>query len=121
MRAKPTPSLSTSTPAYSVGSHLHCDLIPLSDVRLGNNTNILFAVDAKTSYVIGVPLKNKTTKSLAEGFDNIMLEYNTYGHSVKEITSDDERNFQSVRNYLKDIFKHPLTFMKKEQKDIFKL
>jgi hypothetical protein len=50
---------SISEPANSIGEHLHSDLIPLgSNASIGGNTFILFAVDEKSGYCIGVPIKS---------------------------------------------------------------
>ena len=47
-------------PARQVGEHLHADLIPLKTKSLGGNLGILEAVDEKSSYLVGVPIKSKS-------------------------------------------------------------
>jgi len=100
IKDKNTPSLSVTTPAYTVGEHIHCDLIPLTTPSIGDNNFILFAVDEKSGYCIGIPLKSKSKKSLIQGFSTLTQTLNSYKHHITLITTDDEKNFLSVRNDL---------------------
>jgi hypothetical protein len=101
LKDKATPNLSTTPPAYAIGEHIHCDLIPLTTPSIGNNSFILFAVDEKSGYCIGIPLKSKSKKSLVQGFSILTQTFNSYGHRISLITTDDEKNFLSVYNDLK--------------------
>ena len=97
MRAPPRESSNTA-PANRVGEHLHADLIPLSGPSIGGNTYVLIAVDEKSSYVSMAPLKNKSSKCIADGFLSIVHFYNSYGHKVEKITTDDESNFNATKD-----------------------
>jgi len=97
---KATPNKSITTPAYAVGEHIHCDLIPLTIPSIGGNNFILFAVDEKSGYCIGIPLKSKSKKSLIQGFSILTQTFNAYKHRITLITTDDEKNFLSVRSDL---------------------
>ena len=97
MRAPPRESSNTA-PANRVGEHLHADLIPLSGPSIGGNTYLLIAVDEKSSYVSMAPLKNKSSKCIADGFLGIVHFYNSYGHKVDRITTDDENNFNATKD-----------------------
>ena len=96
----PSSKPSQSLPASEIGEHLHVDLLPLTALSLGGNTYLLISVDEKTGYISTAPLKTKNAKSIYEGLLNIIHSYNSHGHRVKRITSDDERNFRATKDML---------------------
>jgi hypothetical protein len=88
---------SQSEPAQNIGDHLHSDLIPLTNTSVGGNTFILFAVDEKSGYSIGIPLKSKASKNIVDGYKTMIQFFNSYGHKVTKITVDDERTLLSAK------------------------
>jgi hypothetical protein len=100
IRDKPQPT-STSPPANEVGEVLHSDLIPLTTKSAGGNTVILFAVDEKSGYKVGVPLRTKQAKDCSEGYQDIVREFNSYGHRVKHIVIDSEYTLKASLETLK--------------------
>jgi len=91
---------SQSPPATSIGEHLHADLIPLNGRSIGGNTFILYAVDETGGFGSGVCLTSKERKSNEKAFDSIISEYESYGHKVKFITTDDEATLAACKPYL---------------------
>ena len=102
IRDKPQP-ISTSPPANEVGEVLHSDLIPLTVKSAGGNTVILFAVDEKSGFKVGVPLKTKQAKDCSQGYEDIVREFNSYGHRVKHIVIDSENTLKASLDSLKSI------------------
>jgi len=96
----PSSKPSTTPPASAIGEHLHVDLLPLTTVSLGGNSYLLIAVDEKTGYITTAPLKSKNSKSIYDGLLNIIHFFNSHGHKVRRITSDDERNFKATQDML---------------------
>ena len=90
---------SLTPPSEIIGEHLHMDLVPLGDVCIGGHTQLLVTVDEKSTNVVGVGAKSKHTVSLQEALAEIILYYNSYGHTVKRITCDDERALLALRPF----------------------
>ena len=67
---------SISPPANEIGEHLHGDLIILRNKSIGGHNFILFLVDEKSGYCIGVPLGNKSKKSIEDAMIDIVKEFN---------------------------------------------
>lgn len=88
---------SISPPANEIGEHLHGDLIILRNKSIGGYNFILFMVDEKSGYCIGVPLETKGKKSIEDAMKGMVQEYNQYGHKVLKITCDDERTLMSAK------------------------
>ena len=61
---------------------------------------MLFAVDGKCRFKLGIPAQSKTTKNLCGAFDKMISIYNRHGHRVHHITSDDEKVFRSCVHHL---------------------
>eukprot|EP01039_Chlorochromonas_danica_P011367 gene11368-12697_t len=98
MRAPPEPT-SQSEPAHLVGQHLHADLIPMHHRSIGGNTVILVAIDEKSSYITAVAIPNKTTRALAEAFQQIILFYKAYHYTVQHVTTDSESTLKALREF----------------------
>lgn len=98
MRAPHEPS-SLTPPAQNVGEHLHADLIPLKTKSIGGNTVLLTVVDEKSNFIITLPLPSKSTNTLQEGFESIITFFNTYGHTVKRVTTDAESTLKNLKSY----------------------
>lgn len=101
MRAPPEPT-SQSEPAHLVGQHLHADLIPMHHRSIGGNTVILVAIDEKSSYITAVAMTNKTTRALAEAFQQIILFYKAYHYTVQHVTTDSESTLKALRGFFND-------------------
>jgi hypothetical protein len=99
MKAPREPS-STTEPARSVGQRLHMDLIILKSTSIGQNNFILVAVDEKSTYVVGVPTKTKSAKELENAAQEIIIEFNRYGHKVSQLITDDEKCLATLRSPL---------------------
>ncbi len=69
------------------------DLLPLSTQSIGGNDYILIFVDEKCSFVSGIALKTKSTKSIYDGLSDIIAFYNSYEYKVMKITTDDDNYF----------------------------
>ena len=96
----PSEPTSQNEPARHIGAHLHAALIPLRTKSLGGNLGILVAVDEKSSYLIGVPIKSKSASNIQEAAEAILVEFNRYGHKVTKFTTDDERTLATLRDPL---------------------
>ena len=99
MRAPPEPS-SHSEPAHEIGEHLHVDLIPLRHTSLGGNNFIFVAVDEKSTYLVGVPMKSKSAAQVLSAAKSTLVEFNRYGHKVRKITTDDEKTLLTLKEPL---------------------
>ena len=86
--------------ARHIGEHLHADLIPLKTKSLGGNGGIFVAVDEKSSYLVGVPIKSKSALHIQAAAEAILVEFNRYGHKVVRFTTDDERTLATLRDPL---------------------
>ena len=86
MKAPPEPT-SSHEPARHIGEHLHADLIPLKTKSLGGNLGIFVAVDEKSSYLVGVPIKSKSALHIQEAAEAMLVEFNRYGHKVAKFTT----------------------------------
>ena len=60
----PDDPTSQHEPARAIGEHLHADLIPLKNRSLGGNVGIFVAVDEKSSFLVGVPIKSKSAANI---------------------------------------------------------
>ena len=100
-KMKPPPEkTSVSPPPSHIGGNVHVDLIILTATSLGGNNYMLFAVDGKCRFKLGIPAQSKTTKNLCGAFDKMISIYNRHGHRVHHITSDDEKVFRSCVHHL---------------------
>eukprot|EP01033_Poteriospumella_lacustris_P017855 gene17856-12799_t len=99
MRAPSKPA-SQSAPEPTVGGHLHADLIPLKTTSLGGHHVLLAAVDERSSYLTLIPMASKTSKNIADAFEQVILFYNQHGHVVRTITTDNEEALRAVKPYL---------------------
>ena len=95
MKAPPEPT-SHHEPARKVGEHLHADLIPLKNRSLGGNVGIFVAVDEKSSFLVGIPIKSKSATHIQEAAEAMLVEFNRYGHRVEKLTTDDERTLATL-------------------------
>lgn len=71
---------SSTEPARLVGEHLH-----------GGNRVILVTIDEKNGFACGSPSRSKHSANLMACMIDTVAMYSTYGHSVKRLTTDDER------------------------------
>jgi len=99
MKAPAEPT-SQHEPARAIGEHLHADLIPLKNRSLGGNVGIFVAVDEKSSFLVGVPIKSKSASNIQEAAEAMLVEFNRYGHRVQRFTTDDERTLATLRDPL---------------------
>lgn len=72
-----------------MGGHLHADLIPLKTTSLDGHHVLLAAVDERSSYLTLVLMAFKTSKNIADAFEQIFLFYLT----------DNEEALRAVRPY----------------------
>ena len=56
----PTEKSSNSPPAEKIGDNVHMDIIPVP-TSVGGNNHILFTVDEKSDFVIGISIPTKST------------------------------------------------------------
>jgi hypothetical protein len=81
----------TSTPPpEKIGDVIHGDIYPLKSVSIGGNLFLLILVDAKSGYILGIPMPSKNETSLAAALLKAIRIFNTYGHPVKFVLTDDE-------------------------------
>lgn len=99
MTAPPEPS-STTEPARTIGERLHCDLVPLSHKSIGGNTNILFVIDEKSSYIAAAPIHSKSEGNLREAALRILETFNSNGHTVRHLLTDDEVSLKTLGKHL---------------------
>jgi hypothetical protein len=96
----PSEPSSNSPPASTIGEHVHADLHELKEVTLGGNTQLLVAVDEKSGYIVCIGLKTKRSQDIMEGWEHIMGLFNSYGHKIKTITTDNEPTLMSTKTFL---------------------
>jgi hypothetical protein len=96
----PTEKSSNSPPAEKIGDNVHMDIIPVP-TSVGGNNHILFTVDEKSDFVIGIPIPTKSTTQLIKAADVIAGMYHLRGHTVSHFTSDNEINLRAMENQLR--------------------
>jgi hypothetical protein len=96
----PSEPTSLTPPASEIGEHLHADLLPLSSESIGGNVWILFVIDEKSGKIDLIPLVSKTAKVISQAWEHLVAMYRSYGHTIKLITTDNERNFESTKTFL---------------------
>jgi hypothetical protein len=89
MRADPEKK-SQSEPPRAIGERLQIDLIIPKHKSLAGNTLILHSVDCFSGMPMGVPLKSKTEAEVKRGAETLIATYNSYGHKIVHIVTDDE-------------------------------
>jgi hypothetical protein len=99
MRA-PTEKPSDSPPAEKIGDNVHMDIIPVP-TSVGGNNYILFSVDEKSDFIIGIPMPNKTTSQLIKAVDVLIGMYQHRGHTLSHFTTDNEHNLRAMENQLR--------------------
>jgi hypothetical protein len=87
---RPIHRTTMTEPARAIGDHFHGDIIPLKSKSVGGNNFILAGVDEKSSYGFGVPTASKAEKFIKAAAEEIMRDYNTHGHQLRQVTTDDE-------------------------------
>ena len=60
---------------------------------------IFIAVDEKSSYLVGVPIKSKSALHIQEAAEAMLVEFNQ-GHKVARFTKDDVRTLVILRDIL---------------------
>jgi hypothetical protein len=96
----PTEPTSISEPSRGIGNKLHTDLIILKSKSIGGNTLILTTCDEKSSYIVGVPCVSKKEAVLKEAGLLTLIEFNSHGHTVKTIITDDEVSLATLKKCL---------------------
>lgn len=91
---------SISPPAARIGDRVHVDIYILNQTSLGGNNFILLATDERSDFLVGEPVKTKSSKDLCVAFDKIISTFNGYGHAVRNITTDDEATLHACRTHL---------------------
>jgi hypothetical protein len=61
---------------------------------------VLLATDERSDFVVGEPMKSKSRDSVCTAFDKLIAQFNSFGHPVRQITTDDEQVFTSCRSHL---------------------
>ena len=64
------------------------------------NAPYLFTVDRKCGLKCVVTMKSKKVEVLFKGFKAIIISYKTYGHDIKQLVSDNEQVFNSLKPLL---------------------
>ena len=57
---------------------------------------IFVAVDEKSSFLVGIPIKSKSATHIQEAAEAMLVEFNRYGHRVEKLTTDDERTLATL-------------------------
>ena len=97
------PSVGDAMPAVEhVGDNLTADWIPFGPkVRtIGGNTGCIFVVDEYSGYCYITSCASKHTGKLWDGMLKIIHHFNSYGHRVKNITTDAESSLLSLKHNL---------------------
>ena len=90
---------SQHAPAERVGQALYIDLHAIakdSRASIGGHRVFLIGTDEKSGYPFKAGLASKTQKSVCEGLDSIIDDFNQYGHRVESIIFDNEAVFIAV-------------------------
>jgi hypothetical protein len=96
----PTERPSHSPPAENIGDHVHADIVPVP-TSVGGNNFILFAVDERSDYIIGIPMTTKSTSHLVKAVDVMLGIYLQKGHTLSHLTTDNEINLRSMETHLR--------------------
>ena len=89
MTAPPEPT-SLTDPARSPGERCHLDLHFFKVATIGGNKLMALVEDEKTSFLIGIPMKDKSAASVMKLGLSLLTEFNTRGYKVSNILTDDE-------------------------------
>jgi hypothetical protein len=96
----PSEPPSTTPPAARIGDRVHADIYILNHTSLGGNNFILLATNERSDFLVGEPVKTKSSKDLCVAFDKIISTFNGYGHAVRNITTDNEATLHACRTHL---------------------
>ena len=96
----PTEKTSNSPPAHNIGDNVHADIIPIT-TSVGGNNFILFTVDERSDYIIGIPMATKSQSHLVKAIDVISGIYLQKGHTLSHLTTDNENNLRSMEHQLR--------------------
>ena len=78
-----------------IGDNVHMDILPVP-TSVGGNNHILFTVDEKAEFVIGIPIPTKSTPQLVKAADVIVQMYHLRGHTISPFTLDNEINLRAM-------------------------
>ena len=92
----PTEKPSNSPPTEKIGGNVHMDIL----TSVGGNNHILFAVDEKSDFVIGIPIPTKSTPQFIKAADVIIGIYHQRRHAISHFTSDNEINLRAMESQL---------------------
>jgi hypothetical protein len=87
---RPIHRTTKTEPARNIGDHFHGDILILKTKSVGGNNFILAGIDEKSAYGFGIPTASKAEKFMKAAAEEIMREYNTHGHRLKQFSTDDE-------------------------------
>ena len=91
---------SKTEPARDIGDHIHTDITILKQKSIGHNTIILTTSDEKSSFIVGVPCQGKSEAHMRKASMQTITNFNTYGHTVKLMTTDDEISLKVLKKHL---------------------
>jgi hypothetical protein len=72
------------------------DIIPIP-TSVGGNNYILFSMDEKSDYIIGIPIQSKSTSHLISAVDDI-YSTRTYHFSLHHRRTQSQRNQENAKN-----------------------
>ena len=101
----PTEKMSDSSPEHNIRDNVHADIVPIS-TSVGENNYLLFTVDERSNYIIGIPMATKShlVKAIVV-IIGIHVDVQK-GHSLSHLTTNNENNLRSMEHqltYKKDI------------------
>jgi len=100
MRA-PTERPSDSPPAQHIGRNVHAVIVPIATVSIGGNNFILFSIDKRSDYIIGIPIPTKSHSHLIKAVDVITGINVQRNHVLTHLTTDNENNLRSMEHQLR--------------------
>jgi hypothetical protein len=79
---------------------VHADIIPIT-TSVGGNNYILFTVDERSDFIIGIPMDTKSQSHLVKAIGVIIGIYLQKGHALSHLTTDNENNLRSMEHQLR--------------------
>ena len=95
----PDSTVSSTSPATSLGQKLALDLKHFTSPTIGGNTEAVITVDENSSLLAVTYSKSKSKKDISKAIGSIISLYNSYNHRIERIVCDSENILLSIKDY----------------------
>jgi len=90
---EPSARTSTSPPSAEIAETLHMDLFFAYDGTSTRKSPFLISIEGRYNHMVVSKLSSKNTATLTVAMQEVVNIYRSYGHNVKFIRPDSEKNF----------------------------